>query len=108
MYSILKYSLPFVSFIILGSVALREFTSIRYEVHNYKTRFGTKRRWSGDENDNDENDDLAVNDDKIIMEQLQSNNDKNDDWINIRGPRPWEDNREFENLKLRLDAKKSN
>lgn len=42
------------------------------------------------------------------MEQLQSNNDKNDDWINIRGPRPWEDNREFENLKLRLDAKKSN
>ncbi|KAH9394286.1 Cytochrome oxidase assembly [Tyrophagus putrescentiae] len=101
--STFKYGVPFLSFVVLGSFLLREFTSIRYEIHSYKRKYGTRR--SGDDEEPQE-----VEVQKQEEEQIKALGKlgDNDDWKNIRGPRPWEDNRDFNQLidSLKEKAKK--
>ncbi|KAI2805806.1 Cytochrome oxidase assembly [Blomia tropicalis] len=105
--STLRYGLPFLSFMVLGSFLLREFASIRYEVYSYKRRYGASLKDRNlYEEDDDEPANTSINEDAEIQKLKEMG--ANDDWQNIRGPRPWEDNSQFNNLmeSLRQKSKK--
>ncbi|KAH9423887.1 Cytochrome oxidase assembly [Dermatophagoides pteronyssinus] len=109
--TLLKYGLPFLSFMVLGSFLLREFTSIRYEVYNYRRRYmGNKRR---DTEEYEKSDDEEMKESSATIEDDNSDDLKklielgrNEEWKNIRGPRPWEDNREYKQLVEKIVNKK--
>ncbi|KAI2657981.1 cytochrome c oxidase assembly COX16 mitochondrial [Labeo rohita] len=70
-----------------GSFGLREFTQIRYDAQKIKkkmdpaleARVNTKKQSS------------------ILQEEYEKLQDLNlDEWKNIRGPRPWEDSKEYQ------------
>ncbi|XP_046919945.1 cytochrome c oxidase assembly protein COX16 homolog l(3)neo43 isoform X2 [Dermatophagoides farinae] len=100
------------SFMVLGSFLLREFTSIRYEVYNYRRRYvGTKRRDLDYVDDDEKSDEVttttaaANNDNETLKELIELG--RNDEWKNVRGPRPWEDNREYKEMVDKVVNKKT-
>lgn len=133
------------SFMVLGSFLLREFTSIRYEVYNYRRRYvvsffcfiescypfflncftnnsisqlfllfkiqGTKRRDLDYVDDDEKSDEVttttaaANNDNENLKELIELG--RNDEWKNVRGPRPWEDNREYKEMVDKVVNKKT-
>ncbi|RVE57589.1 hypothetical protein OJAV_G00217700 [Oryzias javanicus] len=83
----LKYGVPMLMLVVGGSFGLREFTQIRYDAQKIKKRL-------------DPSLEAKVNPQKqsiILEEEYQKLKEKNlDEWKNIRGPRPWEDSREYQ------------
>ncbi|XP_024131716.1 cytochrome c oxidase assembly protein COX16 homolog, mitochondrial [Oryzias melastigma] len=83
----LKYGVPMLMLVVGGSFGLREFAQIRYDAQKIKKRL-------------DPSLEAKVNPQKqsvILEEEYQKLKEKNlDEWKNIRGPRPWEDSREYQ------------
>jgi len=84
-----KYGAPFMVFMVGGSLALKQFTSIRYSVHRHTQQFGVTPELEEKmglkmqiARDLDE-------EYKKMQEEIDINN-----WENIRGPRPYEDSEE--------------
>uniref|UniRef100_A0A8C5F3K7 Cytochrome c oxidase assembly protein COX16 homolog, mitochondrial n=2 Tax=Gadus morhua TaxID=8049 RepID=A0A8C5F3K7_GADMO len=82
-----RYGVPMMLLIVGGSFGLREFTQIRYDVQKIKRKMdpsleahvNTKRQAG------------------LLQEEYQKLQEvKLDEWRNIRGPRPWEDSKDYQ------------
>ncbi|XP_065833233.1 cytochrome c oxidase assembly protein COX16 homolog, mitochondrial-like [Oscarella lobularis] len=81
-----KFGVPFVTFVVIGSFGLAEFTSIRVKRKDERTRMLTsdemlKMQQTGKK--------LTLED---TYEEIKQSTDI-EQWENIRGPRPWEETR---------------
>lgn len=79
-----KFGVPFVSLIILGSFGLREFAGLRYQF-----RTTSRVREEADKIG------IEMKDRKEVTLEAEYEKVKKmdiDNWENIRGPRPWEEN----------------
>ncbi|KAJ3613582.1 hypothetical protein NHX12_019828 [Muraenolepis orangiensis] len=82
-----RYGVPMLLLIVGGSFGLREFTQIRYDVQKVKRKMDSSleahvdpQRQAG-----------------MLQEEYQKMQEVNlDEWRNIRGPRPWEDSKEYQ------------
>ncbi|XP_031643547.1 cytochrome c oxidase assembly protein COX16 homolog, mitochondrial [Oncorhynchus kisutch] len=83
----LKYGVPMLLLVVGGSFGLREFTQIRYDAQKIMKKL-------------DPTLEAKVNPQKqsvILEEEYQKMKDVNlEEWRNIRGPRPWEDSKEYQ------------
>nr|XP_020478629.1 cytochrome c oxidase assembly protein COX16 homolog, mitochondrial [Monopterus albus] len=83
----LKYGVPMLLLIVGGSFGLREFTQLRYD--DQKIRKGLDPSLAA-----------KVNVEKqsvMLEEEYKKIKEMNlDKWKNIRGPRPWEDSRAYQ------------
>lgn len=69
-----------------GSIGLREFAQIRYDVHRLNTKLVTNEEANGPKR-------RTV----MLEEEYEKLKEINlDDWRNIRGPRPWENSKEYQ------------
>ncbi|KAM9708075.1 cytochrome c oxidase assembly protein COX16 homolog, mitochondrial [Menidia menidia] len=82
-----KYGVPMLLLVVGGSFGLREFTQIRYDAQKIRKRL-------------DPSLEAKVNVEKqsvMLEEEYEKLRRINlDEWKNIRGPRPWEDSREYQ------------
>lgn len=87
-----KYGIPMLLLVIGGSFGLREFTQIRYDSQKIRKRL-------------DPSLEAKVNIQRqpvILEEEYERLKEMNlDEWKNIRGPRPWEDSREYQEQQRR-------
>ncbi|XP_061700406.1 cytochrome c oxidase assembly protein COX16 homolog, mitochondrial [Syngnathoides biaculeatus] len=82
-----KYGVPMLLLVVGGSFGLREFTQIRYDAQKIRRKLDpslearvTQQRQS-----------------EILEQEYEKMKNANlDEWRNIRGPRPWEDSREYQ------------
>ncbi|KAL7876804.1 hypothetical protein SRHO_G00034470 [Serrasalmus rhombeus] len=83
-----RYGLPMLLLVVGGSFGLREFTQIRYDAQKVKRKLDPALE-------------ARVNSQKqpvILEEEYEKLKELDlDGWRNIRGPRPWEDSKEFQN-----------
>ncbi|XP_036431152.1 cytochrome c oxidase assembly protein COX16 homolog, mitochondrial [Colossoma macropomum] len=83
-----RYGLPMLLLVVGGSFGLREFTQIRYDAQKIKKKLDPALE-------------VRVNSQKqsvILEEEYEKLKELDlDGWRNIRGPRPWEDSKEFQN-----------
>ncbi|KAI7805783.1 COX16 cytochrome c oxidase assembly-like protein, partial [Triplophysa rosa] len=82
-----KYGVPMLLLVVGGSFGLREFTQIRYDAQKIRKKL-------------DPTLEARVNTQKqtvILQEEYEKLKDVNlKNWRNIRGPRPWEDSKEYQ------------
>ncbi|XP_071354598.1 cytochrome c oxidase assembly protein COX16 homolog, mitochondrial [Trachinotus anak] len=92
-----KYGVPMLLLVVGGSFGLREFTQIRYDSQKIKRRL-------------DPSLEAKVNIEKqpvMLEEEYERMREMNlDEWKNIRGPRPWEDSREYQEQQRSKQNKK--
>ncbi|NP_001291162.1 cytochrome c oxidase assembly protein COX16 homolog, mitochondrial [Esox lucius] len=83
----LKYGIPMLLLIVGGSFGLREFTQIRYDVQKIRKKLDPALE-------------AKVNKQKqsvILEEEYQKMKEVDlDKWKNVRGPRPWEDSKQYQ------------
>eukprot|EP00062_Callorhinchus_milii_P008723 gi/632951728/ref/XP_007891459.1/ PREDICTED: cytochrome c oxidase assembly protein COX16 homolog, mitochondrial [Callorhinchus milii] len=79
-----RYGLPMMMLIIGGSFGLREFTQIRYDVQKVKRKLDPALEAQ-----------LKKKDKNTLESEYEKLKDCND-WVNIRGPRPWEDSKLYQ------------
>ncbi|KAK5857974.1 hypothetical protein PBY51_011180 [Eleginops maclovinus] len=83
----IKYGVPMMLLIVGGSFGLREFTQIRYDFQKIRRKL-------------DPSLEAKVNVERqpvILEEEYEKIKKVNlEEWRNIRGPRPWEDSREYQ------------
>ncbi|XP_036397701.1 cytochrome c oxidase assembly protein COX16 homolog, mitochondrial [Megalops cyprinoides] len=91
-----RYGIPMLLLVIGGSFGLREFTQIRYDAQKLKKKLDPALE-------------ARVNLQKqsvILEEEYEKMKDLNvDGWKNIRGPRPWEDSREYQDQQRAQQSK---
>ncbi|XP_037097336.1 cytochrome c oxidase assembly protein COX16 homolog, mitochondrial [Syngnathus acus] len=82
-----RYGVPMLLLVVGGSFGLREFTQIRYDAQKLKRKLDPSLEAK-----------LNPQKQSVILEQEYEKlkDDNLDEWRNIRGPRPWEDSREFQ------------
>ncbi|XP_069016619.1 cytochrome c oxidase assembly protein COX16 homolog, mitochondrial isoform X2 [Embiotoca jacksoni] len=89
-----KYGIPMLLLVVGGSFGLREFTQIRYDAQKNRKKM-------------DPSLEARVNvqrQEVILEEEYQKMKELNlDEWKNIRGPRPWEDSRDYQETQRRKD-----
>ncbi|XP_051946380.1 cytochrome c oxidase assembly protein COX16 homolog, mitochondrial [Xyrauchen texanus] len=82
-----RYGIPMLLLIVGGSFGLREFTQIRYDAQKIRKKLDPALE-------------ARVNSQKqsvILEEEYEKLKDlKLEGWKNIRGPRPWEDSKEYQ------------
>ncbi|XP_064485659.1 cytochrome c oxidase assembly protein COX16 homolog, mitochondrial-like [Ornithodoros turicata] len=87
----IKVGVPFMVLVVGGSFALKQFTSLRFEVTGITkvtpeeaAKFGVKMKPKGE----------------VTLESVYEDVQKMDteSWENIRGPRPWEENNEYNKI----------
>ncbi|XP_078133030.1 cytochrome c oxidase assembly protein COX16 homolog, mitochondrial [Sander vitreus] len=82
-----KYGVPMLLLVVGGSFGLREFTQIRYDAQRLRKKL-------------DPSLEAKVNVQKqsaMLEEEYEKLKEVNlEEWKNIRGPRPWEDSREYQ------------
>ncbi|XP_048393050.1 cytochrome c oxidase assembly protein COX16 homolog, mitochondrial [Stegostoma tigrinum] len=83
----LRFGFPMLLLIIGGSFGLREFAQVRYDVQKVKRKIDPALEAQLNKNKNK----VSV---ESEYEKLQQQN--LDDWVNIRGPRPWEDSKSYQ------------
>ncbi|KAM9842110.1 cytochrome c oxidase assembly protein COX16 homolog, mitochondrial [Aulostomus maculatus] len=83
----IKYGIPMLLLVVGGSFGLREFTQIRYDAQ----RFRKKLDPSLVAKVNLQKQSVILEDEYEKLKELNL-----DEWKNIRGPRPWEDSREYQ------------
>ncbi|KAF3845286.1 hypothetical protein F7725_008449 [Dissostichus mawsoni] len=93
----IKYGVPMLLLVVGGSFGLREFTQIRYDSQRIRKKL-------------DPSLEAKVNVERqpvILEEEYEKIKKMNmEEWRNIRGPRPWEDSREYQDQqRSRLDEK---
>ncbi|XP_063040423.1 cytochrome c oxidase assembly protein COX16 homolog, mitochondrial [Engraulis encrasicolus] len=83
----LKYGIPMLLLVVGGSFGLREFTQIRYDAQKFRKKLDPALE-------------AKINPEKqavILEEEYEKLQQANlDGWKNIRGPRPWEESREYQ------------
>ncbi|XP_034433263.1 cytochrome c oxidase assembly protein COX16 homolog, mitochondrial [Hippoglossus hippoglossus] len=83
----IRYGVPMLLLVVGGSFGLREFTQLRYDSQKFRGKL-------------DPSLEAKVNVEKqpvMLEEQYERLKEKNlDGWRNIRGPRPWEDSRDYQ------------
>ncbi|XP_026195284.1 cytochrome c oxidase assembly protein COX16 homolog, mitochondrial [Anabas testudineus] len=82
-----RYGVPMLLLIVGGSFGLREFTQIRYDAQKIKRKLDP----SLEAKVNVESQSTMLVDEYEKMKEFNLDN-----WKNIRGPRPWEDSREYQ------------
>ncbi|XP_068110184.1 cytochrome c oxidase assembly protein COX16 homolog, mitochondrial isoform X2 [Hyperolius riggenbachi] len=93
----LRYGVPMMLLVVGGSFGLREFTQIRYDSQKLKSTVDPElvKQLKSKEKETT----LESEYEKIKDKQF-------DDWVNIRGPRPWEDSKSFqEQQRTNMSAK---
>ncbi|KAF7666975.1 hypothetical protein LDENG_00085070 [Lucifuga dentata] len=92
-----RYGIPMLLLVVGGSFGLREFTQIRYDAQKIKKKL-------------DPSLEAKVNMQKqpvMLEEEYEKLKDLNlEEWKNIRGPRPWEDSREYQEQQRSRQNKK--
>ncbi|XP_044023397.1 cytochrome c oxidase assembly protein COX16 homolog, mitochondrial [Siniperca chuatsi] len=82
-----KYGVPMLLLVVGGSFGLREFTQIRYDAQKIRRKL-------------DPSLEAKVNVQRqstVLQEEYEKMKELNlEEWKNIRGPRPWEDSREYQ------------
>ncbi|KAF7201268.1 cytochrome c oxidase assembly protein COX16 homolog, mitochondrial [Nothobranchius furzeri] len=82
-----KYGVPMLLLIVGGSFGLREFTQIRYDAQKIKKRLDPSLEAKVD----------SQKQSVMLEEEYEKLKEvKIDEWKNIRGPRPWEDSKEYQ------------
>ncbi|XP_075700683.1 cytochrome c oxidase assembly protein COX16 homolog, mitochondrial [Rhinoderma darwinii] len=83
----LRYGVPMLLLVIGGSFGLREFTQIRYDVQKLKNTVDPSVAGM-----------LKNKGKEVTLEsEYESLKEKSfDEWKNIRGPRPWEDSKSYQ------------
>lgn len=85
---------PFILFIVGGSFALKQFTSIRYEIHELK------------DDSNEVSKMFKVIDFDKEAPRILAEVD-HEHWENVRAPRPWEDNSDYlKHIEKRIEEEK--
>lgn len=82
----IRYGVPMLLLITGGSFGLREFTQIRYDVQKIKRKMDPALQ-------------ARVNPEQalVLQDEYQKLQEvKLDEWKNIRGPRPWEDSKDYQ------------
>uniref|UniRef100_A0A4W5K018 Cytochrome c oxidase assembly protein COX16 homolog, mitochondrial n=1 Tax=Hucho hucho TaxID=62062 RepID=A0A4W5K018_9TELE len=105
----LKYGLPMLLLVVGGSFGLREFTQIRYDAQKTRKKCAPGALPGIDRvplmresvaTQLDPTLEAKVNPQKqsvILEDEYQKMKDVNlEEWRNIRGPRPWEDSKEYQ------------
>ncbi|XP_019727852.1 cytochrome c oxidase assembly protein COX16 homolog, mitochondrial [Hippocampus comes] len=87
-----RYGVPMLLLVVGGSFGLREFTQIRYDAQKVKRKLDPSLEAK-----------VNLQKQSVILEQeYEKMKDASlDEWRNIRGPRPWEDSREFQEQQRR-------
>ncbi|KAM8737326.1 cytochrome c oxidase assembly protein COX16 homolog, mitochondrial [Acanthopagrus schlegelii] len=82
-----RYGVPMLLLVVGGSFGLKEFTQLRYDEQKIRKKL-------------DPSLEAKVNVQKqssILEEEYEKLKEANlDEWKNIRGPRPWEDSKEYQ------------
>ncbi|GAB1606034.1 cytochrome c oxidase assembly protein COX16 homolog, mitochondrial-like [Argonauta hians] len=86
----IRRGLPFFTLIIGGSFLLREYSTLRYEFR--KSEVTTAKKIAKDIGI-DAKETVSL---EKIYEEVKTKD--LDDWVNIRGPRPWEDSKTVQDL----------
>ncbi|KAM9341385.1 cytochrome c oxidase assembly protein COX16 homolog, mitochondrial [Symphorus nematophorus] len=82
-----KYGVPMLLLVVGGSFGLREFTQIRYDAQKIKRRLDPSLEAKVD----------VQRQTVMLEEEYEKLKEVNlEEWKNIRGPRPWEDSREYQ------------
>ncbi|XP_066550645.1 cytochrome c oxidase assembly protein COX16 homolog, mitochondrial [Amia ocellicauda] len=90
-----RYGIPMLLLIVGGSFGLREFTQIRYDAQKIQRKLDPSLEARI----------KAQNNPVTLEEEYEKLKEVNlDNWKNIRGPRPWEDSREFQEQQHKLQA----
>ncbi|XP_072031231.1 cytochrome c oxidase assembly protein COX16 homolog, mitochondrial-like [Amphiura filiformis] len=85
----LSGGLPMLVLIVGGSFALKEFRTLRYQVLD--------KRKTVDDDVMDEINQVKLSKKISVEEEYERMKEENiDNWTNIRGPRPWENSKEFQ------------
>ncbi|XP_070697843.1 cytochrome c oxidase assembly protein COX16 homolog, mitochondrial [Pempheris klunzingeri] len=93
----MRYGVPMFCLIIGGSFGLREFTQIRYDVQRLKRKLDPSLEAKID----------VQRQSTMLEEEYEKLKEVNmDDWKNVRGPRPWEDSREYQEQQRSKQDKK--
>ncbi|XP_062973666.1 cytochrome c oxidase assembly protein COX16 homolog, mitochondrial [Elgaria multicarinata webbii] len=81
----LRYGIPMMLLVVGGSFGLREFTQIRYDAHQLHSKVDPALE-------------ERIKNSKVTLESEYEKvkNANFEDWKNIRGPRPWEDSKSFQ------------
>ncbi|KAM9777676.1 cytochrome c oxidase assembly protein COX16 homolog, mitochondrial [Neosynchiropus ocellatus] len=83
----IKYGLPMLLLVVGGSFGLREFAQIRYDAQKIRRKLDPSLEAKID----------VQKQPVILQEEYEKMKRVNlDEWKNIRGPRPWEDSREYQ------------
>ncbi|XP_074853263.1 cytochrome c oxidase assembly protein COX16 homolog, mitochondrial [Carettochelys insculpta] len=85
----LRYGVPMMLLIIGGSFGLREFTQIRYDAQKLRSKIDPALEER-----------IRKNKVTLDSEYEKLKNSNFDDWKNIRGPRPWEDSKSFQEQQM--------
>ncbi|XP_061599013.1 cytochrome c oxidase assembly protein COX16 homolog, mitochondrial [Cololabis saira] len=89
-----RYGVPMLLLVVGGSFGLREFTQIRYDAQKIRKRLDPALEARVD----------TERQSVILEEEYEKMKQSNlDEWRNIRGPRPWEDSREYQEQQRRRD-----
>ncbi|KAI1895251.1 hypothetical protein AGOR_G00104380 [Albula goreensis] len=82
-----RYGIPMLVLVIGGSFGLREFAQIRYDVQKIRKKLDPALEARID----------AQKQPVILEEEYEKLQKLNiEDWTNVRGPRPWEDSRQYQ------------
>ncbi|XP_073466709.1 cytochrome c oxidase assembly protein COX16 homolog, mitochondrial [Aquarana catesbeiana] len=84
--STLRYGVPMVLLVVGGSFGLREFSQIRYDAQKLKSKVDPAIA------------DMIKNKEKttLELEYEKIKDNRFEEWDNIRGPRPWEDSKSYQ------------
>ncbi|KAM4541964.1 cytochrome c oxidase assembly protein COX16 homolog, mitochondrial isoform 1-T1 [Odontesthes bonariensis] len=92
-----RYGVPMLLLVVGGSFGLREFTQLRYDAQKIRKRLDP----SLEAKVNAEKQSVMLEEEYEKMQKVDL-----DEWKNIRGPRPWEDSKEYqEQQRSRLSKK---
>ncbi|XP_034050911.1 cytochrome c oxidase assembly protein COX16 homolog, mitochondrial [Thalassophryne amazonica] len=83
----LKYGIPMLLLVVGGSFGLREFTQIRYDAQKVTGKRDPALATLVKERDQS----VVVDEEYEKMKEVNIDN-----WKNIRGPRPWENSKEYQ------------
>lgn len=92
-----RHGLPFLSLIVGGSFLLKEYATLRYQFR--KSEITTAKEIAKKTG-------IEAKQEPVTLEKIYDEMKKEDidTWVNIRGPRPWEDSKTVQDLQ-RQDAR---
>ncbi|XP_071499875.1 cytochrome c oxidase assembly protein COX16 homolog, mitochondrial-like [Diadema antillarum] len=96
-----KYGLPMLVLIVGGAYGLKEFRTLRYEIIDKRKTVDPETEERMKQRQKAKKASLAEEFERLQQQDL-------DTWHNIRGPRPWEDSKEFQTMQRQNMEKSKN